>query len=181
MMTTHRKEGVVEWIGLRSAPRADPTPVSHVTAVVGEGLTGDHFRNVGGNRQVTLIQHEHVQGVASILGIPAVDPGLTRRNIVVSGINLCGLKDTRFRIGEAVLEFSGECHPCSRMEENLGPGGYNAMRGHGGIIARVVEGGVIRLGDLVVALPAITKEGTAEGTRAGVLEPDGSESAGAIE
>jgi len=181
MMTTHRKEGVVEWIGLRSAPRADPTPVSQVTAVVGEGLTGDHFRNVGGNRQVTLIQHEHVQGVASILGIPAVDPGLTRRNIVVSGINLCGLKDTRFRIGEAVLEFSGECHPCSRMEENLGPGGYNAMRGHGGIIARVVKGGVIRRGDRVVALQVVTEQGVTDGAGAGVLAPDGSESAGAIE
>ncbi len=67
----------------------------------------------------------------------------------LKGINLLALKDKTFRIGQAVLETTGECHPCSRMEENLGPGGYNAVRGHGGITARVVEAGMIRVGDRV--------------------------------
>ena len=63
------------------------------------------------------------------------------------------LQDRRFRIGETVLEHTGPCHPCSRMEENFGPGGYNAMRGHGGITARVVEGGTIHVGDAVEKMP----------------------------
>ena len=46
----------------------------------------------------------------------------------------------QFRIGEALLEYTGECHPCSRMEENFGPGG---------ITARAVEGGTISVGDAV--------------------------------
>ena len=65
------------------------------------------------------------------------------------GINLFALKDRRFRIGDAVLETSGECAPCSLMEEVLGPGGYNAMRGHGGITARIIESGQIKIGDAI--------------------------------
>jgi MOSC domain-containing protein YiiM len=68
---------------------------------------------------------------------------------MVEGINLLALKDRRFRIGSALLEWSGECHPCSRMDETLGTGGYNAVRSHGGITARVLEGAVLRVGDRV--------------------------------
>jgi MOSC domain-containing protein YiiM len=67
----------------------------------------------------------------------------------VEGINLLALKGKVFRVGEAVFEYSGECHPCSRMEESLGSGGYNAMRGHGGITAKVIKDGIIGLGDAV--------------------------------
>jgi MOSC domain-containing protein YiiM len=81
-----------------------------------------------------------------------VAPADLRRNIVTRGINLVALKGRRFRIGEAVLEASGDCHPCSRMEEAFGPGGYNAVRGLGGITARVLTGGRIALGDAVVRL-----------------------------
>lgn len=78
-----------------------------------------------------------------------MDPKVLRRNLAVSGINLLALKDRRFRVGEVILAGSGTCEPCSRMEENLGPGGYQAMRGHGGITARVLEGGTIHVGDIV--------------------------------
>jgi MOSC domain-containing protein YiiM len=99
-----------------------------------------------------LIQKEHIDAIASILGRESIDPCLLRRNIIVSGINLLALKQNTFQIGEVQLFGTGNCAPCTRMEENLGPGGYNAMRGHGGITARVVKGGLIQLGDDVKLL-----------------------------
>ena len=147
--------GRLEWIGLSSVRLAAIEPVESATVQIGTGLDGDHHARSGrSKRQVTIIQSEHLTVVGQLLK-KAVEPGDVRRNLAVSGINVLALKNERFRIGEVVLEGTGACHPCSRMEQNLGTGGYNAMRGHGGITARVISGGEIRLGDEVVALGPI--------------------------
>jgi MOSC domain-containing protein YiiM len=88
---------------------------------------------------------EDLAATAAFLGGAEVAPKLFYRNPVTRGINPLALKDRRFRIGAALLEGTGECAPCAGMEANLGPGGYNAVRGHGGI----VEGGEVRIGDVV--------------------------------
>lgn len=122
--------------------------------MVGRGLEGDHYAGRSGSRGVTLVQAEHLAVLGALLHRDPIDPALLRRNLVVAGVNLLALKGQRFRIGTAVLEGTGPCPPCSRMEETLGPGGYNAMRGHAGLNARVVTGGTIRLGDAVIPLLA---------------------------
>lgn len=149
LLNTLPQAGRVQWIGLRPAARAAVVAVPSAELLARQGLAGDHRaeRGGGGKRQVTLIQHEHLAAVAGMLGLGEIDPALLRRNLVVSGINLMALHDRRFHVGAAILEGTGYCHPCSRMEENLGPGGYNAMRGHGGITARVLTGAHIALGD----------------------------------
>lgn len=150
LLDTLPQVGEVVWIGLRPAHGEEIQSVAQADVRVGSGLVGDRFRGrAESKRQVTLIQAEHLAAVGSMLGREPVDPSLTRRNIVVKGINLLALKDKQIRIGDAVLEMTGLCHPCSRMEENLGPGGYNAMRGHGGITAKVIAEGTIRVGDRV--------------------------------
>jgi MOSC domain-containing protein YiiM len=141
--------GTVAWIGIRPKKGADLSPTDSVSVTLEAGLEGDHYSGSSKKRQVTLIQEEHLEGVAKILRKDHIDPSLTRRNILVRGINLLALKDRSFQIGEVILEGTGPCHPCSRMETNLGPGGYNAMRGHGGITARVVQEGTISVGDVV--------------------------------
>lgn len=149
LMARLPRSGRVEWIGVRPARRAPVHPRERTDAVAGRGLDGDRYRGRNGKRAVTLIQAEHLPVIGALLGTGAPSPDRLRRNIVVAGLNLLALKGERFRIGEAVLEGTGPCDPCSRMEAELGEGGYNAMRGHGGITARVIESGVIAVGDRV--------------------------------
>ncbi len=144
------RTGTLRWIGLSSERRSSIASVSEAAVDVGTGLIADyHARSGRSKRQVTIIQQEHLDAVGTLLERESIPPEITRRNLVVSGINLVALKDQRFRIGEVVFEGSGPCAPCSRMEENLGSGGYNAMRGHGGITTMVIEGGTIRVTDTV--------------------------------
>lgn len=144
------REGRVVWIGVRPAPRAPMRIVDEVEAELARGLVGDRSSlRRDHRRQVSLIQAEHLPVIAALCGRAEVPAEFLRRNIVVAGINLLALKDKRFDIGAVRFEGSGPCHPCSRMEAVLGPGGFQAMRGHGGITARVLRGGVLRLGDRV--------------------------------
>lgn len=152
-MNTIPQVGKVDWVSIRPERRGEVESKNEIEITESAGIVGDHYSGSSGKRQVTLIQAEHLEAVASILKIEKVDPKLTRRNIVVSGVNLLAFKSLTFQIGEAVLETTGLCHPCSRMEENFGPGGYNAMRGHGGITTKVVKGGKIKVGDEVRLLP----------------------------
>ena len=161
LMSRFPRGGRVQWIGLRPAREVDMVEVDAVEAVAGKGLHGDRYMlasaGVGagsGKRGVTLIQAEHLPAIAALSGHPVVAPAVLRRNLVVAGIPLVALKGRRFRIGDVVLEGTDSCDPCSRMEAALGPGGYNAMRGHGGLTARIVEGGTLHVDDAVTWVEA---------------------------
>lgn len=145
------QRGRVRWIGVRPASHQEMLELEAVEARHEAGLTGDHSRSGPGNaRQVTLIQWEHLAVIGALLGRSAeqpIQPRDLRRNIAVSGINLLSLKGRRFRIGQAILETTGCCQPCARLEQRLGSGAFQAVRGHGGITARVLQGGIIYLND----------------------------------
>lgn len=152
------RQGRLERILLRPARRQSVRCVDEAWAVAEHGLDGDRsaLARAGGRRQITLIQREHLPVIAALVGMPDVAPALLRRNLVISGLNLGAAKSLfpdqpmQLTIGsDVVLEITGPCEPCSRMEETLGPGGYNAMRGHGGRTARIVRGGILRVGDSV--------------------------------
>jgi MOSC domain-containing protein YiiM len=149
--------GHVQAIIVRGSPREPACSIQHTVALAGIGLADDRLGRRGqaelSTRQVTLIQHEHLAVIAQLARVDGVDPLGLRRNLVVSGINLLALKNARLRVGAALLEIVGPCQPCSRMEEVIGPGGYAAMRGHGGMTARVLEGGAMGVGDRVGVKP----------------------------
>ena len=143
MMARYARPGCVDWIGLRPSRRMPI--VAPVQAYLGlGGFDGDHAKT--GKRAVTLLQAEHLPVIAALSGQEDIAPGLLRRNIVVSGLNLAGFRRARLRLGAAVVELTGPCPPCSRMEEALGQGGYTAMRGHGGYYAEVIEPGEVAIG-----------------------------------
>lgn len=150
-------EGRVEFIIVRGSPREEARSVTNTLALAGIGLAEDRLGQRGepelSTRQVTLIQAEHLAVIARLARVDHVDPVGLRRNLVVSGINLLALKIAKLQVGAALLEVVGPCQPCSRMEETIGPGGYAAMRGHGGMTARILTGGPIRVGDIVRAEP----------------------------
>lgn len=155
MMKTVPQVGRVEQILLRRERKGRVDAVEQASVVMRHGLVGDRFqgRSARSKRQVTAIQAEHLPVIAALSGHDAVDPRDLRRNLVISGIPVVAMKDRRFRIGETcVLEWTAPCDPCHRMEKLLGPGGFNAMRGQGGVCCRVVEPGEIKVGDAVVAV-----------------------------
>ena len=149
-MARYASPGRVDWIGTRSVRRAELVQHQSV-ALQMDGLEGDHAS--AGRRALTLIQAEHTAIIAKFAGRDTVEPQVLRRNIVVSGLNLMGFRNSDLVIGTATIRVTGPCPPCSRMEEALGHGGYTAMRGHGGVYAEIIEPGRITLGAAVVPAP----------------------------
>lgn len=141
--------GRVEWIGVRTGRGQPVMELREVQAIRGRGLADDHAaRRSGGRRQVTLMQSEHLPAIES-RSQRTPKPDRLRRNLLVSGIDLRALVGQRFRVGAALLEGTGDCPPCRAMDAALGAGGKDAMAGMGGVTARVLEGGLIRVGDSI--------------------------------
>lgn len=152
--------GRLDAIWVRSERRGAMQALTGAHAEVGRGLHGDHRSTQLRSdperraREITLIQAEHIPLVAQWVGLSHLDAGALRRNLVISGINLLSLRspfaDNRliWQLGdEVLLQITGPCDPCSRMEALLGSGGYNAMRGHGGLTAMLLRGGRLKVGD----------------------------------
>lgn len=147
------QSGKIEWIGLRKAAGEAMDVVQTATLLQGHGLEGDKAgQRAGSRRQVTLIQAEYLPVIAALLGKEAISPEVFRRNIVVSGINLGLCKGLEIGINDAVLQVTGDCVPCAKMEKALGYGGFNAMWNHGGVTVAVQAGGVITVGDEIRVL-----------------------------
>lgn len=144
--------GTVVAVQLCPGHRLPMASRSQVRAVAGVGLEDD-FHARGGRRQVLLIDLE-------ILEALGLEPGQVKENLTVRGLNLQSLPaGTRLLVGsEVVLELTGPCTPCSRMDE-IRPGLQAELQGRRGVLARVVAGGVIRVGDPVRPVEELARAG----------------------
>ena len=148
-------KGVVEGIFIASKGSAEMERVEEVRTIEGCGIEGDRYcegtgfwTRYGDVCEVTLIESEDLDYIQNELGI-SVKNGEHRRNIITSGVRLGDLRRKRFRIGEAVLEYDRPRPPCRHVQDLSEPGMTRALKGRGGICARVVKGGKIRARDAI--------------------------------
>mgnify|MGYP001404316324 CR=1 FL=1 len=117
-----------------------------VDAVEDKGLTGDAA--FGTSRRPVLIIAAPTLAALDLL------PGVIRENITVSGVAMRGLpRGARIRIGEVVLEVSGDCTPCEYLE-SIRPGLRAAIVGQRGLLTRVARGGELTIGAPVQIEPS---------------------------
>ena len=139
------------WIGLRPERRAAIDERISAVAKADSGLVGDRAtQGRHSHRQLTLITTTDLEVLARSLG-RKVEPAELRRNLLMEG-SPSWKKGLQYRLGDVLLEVTGPCEPCGRMREVLGQNGYLAMRGHGGVTARILRGGLVQLGQSL--LPA---------------------------
>lgn len=145
--------GEIVWIGARPQRGAQMVESPEALLESGHGMLGDRAgQRPNSKRQITLFQAEYLPLIAQWTNLPALHFRDLRRNIAVRGINLNALNGQTVRLGAAVIEVSGFCHPCRKLEQQLGYGVFNVLRGHGGLTARVLSEGIIRVGDSVTPI-----------------------------
>ena len=159
----HRRKnavtGSVESIYVAPQGGARAERVVEARVLDGRGLEGDRYSEGTGHWsrfglracEVTLVEAEDLEAMEREAGVRVMG-GEHRRNLVTRGLDLAGLRRKRFRIGEAILEYQKPCSICRYVERLTEPGMTEALKGRGGICARVVEGSTIREGDPITVL-----------------------------
>jgi MOSC domain-containing protein YiiM len=142
--------GRIEAIYLAAAHGEMPHPVESVVGHAGNGLEGD--RNFGDpdpdSCDITLIEAETFESQSAQHGLD-LDPAAARRQVLVRGIDLGDFVGRRFQVGELVCEGEERCEPCNHLAKLVGT--QVVLRGllHSGLRARILKGGMIRVGDEV--------------------------------
>jgi MOSC domain-containing protein YiiM len=147
-MVGHDLGMTVEAIHLGKERVPELWTVESVRAVAGQGLEGDrHFHPEGApaGQALTLVEAENVEAVG-------LEPGATRRQVTVRGVDLNALVGKRFRVGDVECLGVELCEPCSHLESMTRPGIIKELLHRAGINADIVVGGTIRVGDPVVEL-----------------------------
>jgi MOSC domain-containing protein YiiM len=155
--------GEVIAIHIASAASEPMQALQCATAIAGSGLDGDRYRNgIGfysqvptdpGGRELTLIAEEALAEVTTETGIQ-IPLHEHRRNITTRGIDVDALLGKQFRIGDVICEGVRACPPCNHLDELTRKPLLKPLARRGGLRARIVTGGEVRIGDRIEQLPA---------------------------
>ena len=121
--------------------------VPEIECVAGQGIRGDRFFGFKEDYkgQVTFLASEVFSDVCGRLGAGGKSPGVTRRNIVTDGVDLNSLVGKQFEIQGVRFEGMAECSPCHWMNDAIAPGAEAALHGRGGLRAKVLTDGKLRV------------------------------------
>jgi MOSC domain-containing protein YiiM len=121
--------------------------VEVIECVAGRGVRGDRFFDYKEDYkgQITFFSSEVFEDLCRSLAIPDKTPGVTRRNVITHGADLNSLIGKTFSIQGIAFEGVGECRPCYWMDLAIGPGAEEALQGQGGLRARILTSGFLRL------------------------------------
>jgi MOSC domain-containing protein YiiM len=128
--------------------RDDLQAVQQAELQAGGGLTGDRYFGGKPDQEITLIESEALDALSRECGI-SLQPVQARRNLVTRGVPLNHLIDREFSVGEVRLRGIRLCEPCGHLEEMTQKGIRDGLLHRGGLRARVVKGGTVRVGDTV--------------------------------
>lgn len=128
--------------------------VDGIDCVAGSGIRGDRFFDYKPDYkgQITLFDWAVYERVRDEIVKGDLHPKAFRRNVVVAGIDLNDLIDKRFTLGGLELTGSCECAPCYWMDQACAPGTFEFLKGWGGLRARILRGGELRLGDCSIEI-----------------------------
>jgi MOSC domain-containing protein YiiM len=134
--------------GLGSAKRPI-REVDTVECVSGRGLRGDRYfdHKIDYKGQVTLFSREVFEALCRALNVPETSPAALRRNLLVSGADLNELIGQQFELQGIRLEGTEECRPCYWMDEAIGQGANDWLKGRGGLRCRILSDGWLRATD----------------------------------
>ena len=133
------------------------TEVKEIMCRAGHGVEGDRFfdykQNYAG--QITFFSWDIYQAVREKFGVPALSAGAFRRNVVIEGVDINGLIGRSFSLGGVEFEGTVESKPCYWMNQAVGPGVEEWLRGNGGLRAKILSDGPLAVGttELVLAQP----------------------------
>jgi len=120
-----------------------------VTCTAGKGIEGDRYYDFKEDYkgQITFFSEDVATGLQKHLSLPELDRSAMRRNVLIAGVDLNTLIGKRFQLGELVLTGSQECAPCAWMDEAVGPGAHEWLKGNGGLRCRIEQSGILRTGE----------------------------------